>query len=227
MSPTTAGGAATFDAETARAWAEGVADTVQAQRDHLTALDAAIGDGDHGMNLDRGMAAVRGRLDEAAPETPGAVLAVVGRTLISTVGGASGPLYGTLFRAAAKALGDDDAVTGERLTAALRAGVDGVRRLGKAEPDDKTMLDALLPALDAMDAAVADGMALAQVATRGAEAAAEGQRKTVPMEARKGRASYLGPRSVGHEDPGAASASMVMAALASALGGEVAERHGS
>lgn len=207
----------TVDTATTLAWMEEVAAAVQAERDHLTQLDAAIGDADHGVNLDRGFSAVRAKLAEAAPDHPGAVLGLVGRTLISTVGGASGPLYGTMFREIAKSLGDGAEVAGDELVAALRAGLDGVRRLGAANEGDKTMVDALAPALAAFEESLQGGHSVAQAAKSAAHAAEEGARATAPLEARKGRASYLGPRSVGHQDPGATSTALVFAALQRAL----------
>jgi dihydroxyacetone kinase-like protein len=195
------------DAALARHWVTAFAAAVTAQKDALTRLDQAIGDGDHGSNLDRGLQAAVAQL---AGDTPGEVLKGVGRTLISTVGGASGPLYGTVFRAAAKALGDatDDAA----FAAALRAGLDGVRRLGGAAEGDKTMVDALAPALAALDAALGAGLPAA--AAKAAAAARAGAEATIPLQARKGRASYLGARSVGHQDPGATSTALLFEALA-------------
>jgi dihydroxyacetone kinase phosphoprotein-dependent L subunit len=194
-------------------WIEEIVTAVSSERDHLTALDAAIGDADHGANLDRGFTAVRARIGEAAPETPGAAFALAGRTLISTVGGASGPLYGTVFREMGKSLGDASEVDDATFVAALRAGLDGVRRLGAASEGDKTMVDAYAPALAALEEAVRAGQPLATAAKSAAHAADDGARATVPLEARKGRASYLGARSVGHQDPGATSTALVFAAL--------------
>lgn len=208
-----------MDTATARAWLHLVAEDVHARRDHLTELDRAIGDGDHGVNLDRGFTAAEDKLAQASPQTPGAVLGLTGRTLISTVGGASGPLFGTLFREAGKRFGEETTTSGEAVATGLRAGLDGVQRLGKAENGDKTMVDAWAPALDALEAALAGGASLPESAKRAAEAAEQGLRDTVPMQARKGRASYLGPRSVGHEDPGAASSVLVLSALARVLTG--------
>jgi len=207
----------TLDTATTRAWISEIAAAVQAERDYLTQLDAAIGDADHGANLDRGFSAVRAKLGETAPASPGAVLGLVGRTLISTVGGASGPLYGTVFREMAKSLGDADEVSAEQLVAALRAGLDGVRRLGAANEGDKTMVDAFTPAVTAFDESARTGHPIAAAAKSAAHAAEEGARATVPLEARKGRASYLGPRSVGHQDPGATSTALVFAALQRAI----------
>ena len=200
-----------FDTALAEAWVREFAASVSAARDELTKLDQAIGDGDHGANLSRGMTAAA---DALAGDTPADVLKLVGRTLISKVGGASGPLYGTAFREIAKALGDSAEVDDATLAAALRAGLDGIVRLGKAEEGDKTMVDAWLPALAAFDGAVGSGSSLADAAGEAAKSAAGGAEATIPMQARKGRASYLGPRSVGHQDPGATSSTMLFAALA-------------
>jgi dihydroxyacetone kinase-like protein len=194
-----------------RAWILSAARVIEANRDHLTQLDAAIGDADHGINLARGFAAVTTAIGEAT--TPGAVLTATGGTLISKVGGAAGPLYGVAFRRAGKALGTAAEVDLPTLDAALEAALAGVRQLGAAREGDKTMVDALAPATRAFGDAIADGLALAGALSALAAAAEAGAAATVPMEARKGRASYLGPRSVGHEDPGAASTALILAAL--------------
>ncbi|GGP98103.1 dihydroxyacetone kinase subunit L [Streptomyces griseomycini] len=178
--------------------------SVDREAQRLTALDSPIGDADHGSNLQRGFAAVRAALEKEPPATPGAVLIQSGRLLISTVGGASGPLYGTLLRRTGKALGDAAEIDERRLAEALRAGVDAVMQLGGATAGDKTMIDALLPAVDALG----DSFAAARTA------AEEGAVATTPLRARKGRASYLGERSMGHQDPGATSAALLIAALA-------------
>jgi dihydroxyacetone kinase-like protein len=204
-----------LDATLAKAWVTEFADSVTAAKDQLTKLDQAIGDGDHGANMSRGLTQAVAKL---AGDTPGDVLKGVGRTLISTVGGASGPLYGTAFREAAKTFGDAAEVGDTDLAAALRAGLDGVVRLGKAEPGEKTMIDAWGPALAALDAALANGDPLPAAAAAAAQGAADGTEATIPMQARKGRASYLGPRSVGHQDPGATSSTMLFAALAKVVG---------
>lgn len=199
---------AELDAGPVSAWVREFARLVHEQRDELTALDAAIGDADHGTNLDRGLTAVVAALD-GAPDDPAAVLKTVAMTLIGTVGGASGPLYGTFFLRAAGAVGDGAA-------AAFRAGVEGVAVRGRAEPGDKTMLDALVPACDALEAALADGAALRSAVQAASGAAARGRDATAPMVARKGRASYLGERSAGHVDPGAASSALLWQAAATA-----------
>ncbi|TDC71244.1 dihydroxyacetone kinase subunit DhaL [Streptomyces hainanensis] len=193
------------DAEFIRRWLEAAAEAVARDASRLTELDSAIGDADHGSNMRRGFAAVVATLADQPPTDPGGTLRVAGRTLISTVGGAAGPLYGTLLRSAGKALGDDPVVDDERLAEALRAGVDGVASLGGAAVGDKTMVDALLPAVSALP----DYPAARQAAEEGAAA-------TVPLRARKGRASYLGDRSTGHLDPGAASSALLIGALADA-----------
>jgi phosphoenolpyruvate---glycerone phosphotransferase subunit DhaL len=207
-----------MDVSTFRAWIAGATQLVVGNADHLTHLDAAIGDADHGINLSRGLRAAVTMLDETAPATPGAVLTTVGRALISKTGGASGPLYGTGFRAAAKSLGEDPDVSAVALGAALAAALAGIRQLGAAEPGDKTMVDALTPAVAAYQSTVDSGGDLAAATRAAADAAARGLAETVPMQARKGRASYLGPRTIGHEDPGAASTVLVLQALATVTG---------
>jgi phosphoenolpyruvate---glycerone phosphotransferase subunit DhaL len=208
-----------MDTATFRSWIDEVNRLVTETADHLTHLDAAIGDADHGINLRRGFQAAVALLGETNPGTPGAVLSTVGRALISKTGGASGPLYGTAFRAAAKTIGDDTDVSEVQLGAALAAALAGVQQLGAAKEGDKTMVDALAPAVRAFQGAVDRGGSAADAARAAAEAAEEGLRDTVPLQARKGRASYLGPRTVGHEDPGAASTVLIMRALATATGG--------
>jgi dihydroxyacetone kinase-like protein len=198
-----------LDTDFFRRWMTAAAAFVDREADRLTALDSPIGDADHGSNLQRGFTAVRAALEKEAPDTPGAVLTLAGRLLISTVGGASGPLYGTLLRRTGKALGEEAEVSEEQLAQALRAGVEGVKTLGGAVPGDKTMVDALVPAVDALG----DGFAAARAA------AEQGAEATTPLQARKGRASYLGERSIGHQDPGATSSALLIAALAEAAAG--------
>ncbi|GAB2802137.1 dihydroxyacetone kinase subunit DhaL [Streptomyces chlorus] len=195
-----------LDADFFRRWMAVTSATVDREAERLTALDSPIGDADHGSNLQRGFSTVRAALDKEPPATPGAVLTQSGRLLISTVGGASGPLYGTLLRRTGKALGDATEVSREQLAEALRTGVDAVRQLGGAAPGDKTMIDALVPAVDALG----DSFAAARAA------AEEGAVATTPMRARKGRASYLGERSIGHQDPGATSSALLIAGLVDA-----------
>ncbi|MEW2402408.1 dihydroxyacetone kinase subunit DhaL [Streptomyces sp. NPDC046862] len=195
-----------LDADFFRRWMTATAAAVDREAERLTALDSPIGDADHGSNLQRGFTAVVATLGKESPGTPGAVLVLAGRQLISTVGGASGPLYGTLLRRTGKALGDDAEVTEEQLTDALRTGVDAVMTLGGAAPGDKTMIDALVPAVEALGDSFAAARAAAE---QGAEA-------TTPLQARKGRASYLGERSIGHQDPGATSSALLIATLVEA-----------
>jgi phosphoenolpyruvate---glycerone phosphotransferase subunit DhaL len=197
-----------------RAWIIEAARLIDQAADHLTHLDAVVGDADHGINLRRGFAAAVALLDETDPQTPGAVLAAVGGALIAKTGGASGPLYGTGFRQAAKSFGGDPDVSAAQLGAALTAFLAGVQQLGAAHEGDKTMVDALAPAVAAYQAVIDDGGNLAEATRAAADAAAQGLHATVPLQARKGRASYLGPRTVGHEDPGAASAELILRALA-------------
>ncbi len=199
------------------AWVRRFAELVAQERDHLTELDSAIGDADHGTNMDRGMKAAVAALDETAPTGAGPLLTKVGMTLVSTVGGASGPLYGTLFLRMGTTAGDVGEVGPDLVAAAFRAGLDGVVARGKAVADDKTMYDALAPAVDALEAGLKDGLDLAAALGRAREAADAGRDATIPMLARKGRASYLGERSVGHQDPGATSVALLVAAAADTL----------
>ena len=188
---------------------------VAEQHAELTRLDREIGDGDHGENLNRGFQAIVARLDAAGPATPGDVLKLAATTLISTVGGASGPLYGTAFLRAATAAGAAGTLDAAAVLAALTAARDGVVARGKAGAGDKTMVDALLPAVEA--AAKADSVA--GLLHAAAQAAGQGAQSTIPLVARKGRASYLGERSAGHMDPGAASTALILRAFAEAAGG--------
>jgi len=192
--------------------------SAQAMAEHrveLIELDRAIGDSDHGENMDRGFQAVLDKLAESPPETPGAALKLTAMALMSKVGGAAGPLYGTAFLRAATTLGDAANVDAAALAAALTAARDGIAARGKAEAGDKTMVDAWTPAVDAAAAAAADGDTLA-VLIAAAEAAEAGAVATDPLVARKGRASYLGERSAGHRDPGAASSALILRAAAGA-----------
>lgn len=205
-----------MDIPLTRGWIARVASTIADQSDYLTQLDSAIGDADHGVNMNRGFAAVVEALDGFAAQTTGDLLVRVGTTLVSRVGGASGPLYGTAFRAMGKEL-PSPTVDGPQLVAALRAGLEALQKLGAAVPGDKTIVDAYVPAVDALQAALDDGTDLATAARAAADAAQEGMRATIPMQARKGRASYLGPRSVGHQDPGATSTWLIFRCLAETL----------
>ena len=205
-----------FDTASMRRFVETFADRLHEQREELTRLDSAIGDADHGINMDRGFTAARSKLAEIDADADlGTLAKTVGMTLISTVGGASGPLYGTFFLRLATSLGDRAEVEAADLGAALRAGLEGLIQRGKAEPGDKTMVDAVAPAVDAYEAAVGDGLGAALDAA--ARAAAEGRDRVTPLVARKGRASYLGERSANHQDPGATSATILLESLRDAV----------
>ncbi len=211
------------DAAGVTAWLRAFAAEVTARRDELTDLDAAIGDADHGVNMDRGMQAVAAKVQADAVEPPGDValgplFKTAGMTLVSTVGGAAGPLYGTLFLEMGKAAGGKATLTPEDWAAVVAAGAAGVQMRGKAEPGDKTMVDALLPAVEALRATAASGATLQAASRAAADAAAEGMRATTPLIARKGRASYLGERSAGHQDPGATSSWLLLETAAEVFG---------
>jgi phosphoenolpyruvate---glycerone phosphotransferase subunit DhaL len=194
---------------------------INAQSDYLTQLDAAIGDGDHGINMRRGFDAVGKALaGQGDSLPPGRLLILAGKTLVSTVGGASGPLWGSALRRAGRTLGDAEEFDGGQLAAALDAALEAIVELGAAAPGDKTIVDALGPATQALHEALADGTPLAAAMQAAADAAKRGAEATVPMQARKGRASYLGERSIGHQDPGATSATIILAALAHAVAAE-------
>ena len=200
-------------------WVSRFGTAVTEKRDWLTELDSAIGDADHGANMARGMSAVGEKLSAGTPATVDELLKTVGMTLVSSVGGASGPLYGTFFLRMGMAAGAVSELDGPGLAAALRAGLDGIVARGKAEAGDKTMFDAMAPAVDAFDAALAAGSSIADAARAAADAGANGRDATLPLVARKGRASYLGERSAGHLDPGAASTAILFDTLADALAG--------
>jgi dihydroxyacetone kinase-like protein len=199
-------------------WLRRFAAAVAEHKVELVRLDTAIGDGDHGTNMDRGMRKVLERINGLEGTDIGATLKAVGMALVSSVGGAAGPLYGTLFLQMGSATAGRDSLDLEGWTTALDAGAKGVQTRGKAQPGDKTMLDALLPALEALRSAAADGATLPDALARSAGAARAGMEATIPLEARKGRASYLGPRSVGHQDPGATSTHLLLEAAAEAAG---------
>jgi phosphoenolpyruvate---glycerone phosphotransferase subunit DhaL len=192
------------------AWVEAFSSTVAENKEYLTRLDSAIGDADHGINMDRGMKAVTAKLDAFKGDDIGALLKTVGMTLVSSVGGAGGPLYGTLFLQMGVATAGKSELEPEDWAAALDAAVEGVQMRGKAEPGDKTMVDALIPARDAFSAAVAEGASFEEALRRSAAAAEEGMLATIPLVAKKGRASYLGERSAGHQDPGATSSQLLV-----------------
>jgi phosphoenolpyruvate---glycerone phosphotransferase subunit DhaL len=205
-------------AQTITHWLTEAEDQIKAQSDYLTQLDAAIGDGDHGTNMRRGFDAVGKALAGQGNDTPpGRILIVAGKTLVATVGGASGPLWGSALRRAGRALGDSESFDGGQLALALDAAIEGVVELGAAAPGDKTMVDALMPAARALHEALDSGKSLEEAVQAAADAAREGACATVPMQARKGRASYLGERSIGHQDPGATSAAIIMSALSRAV----------
>jgi dihydroxyacetone kinase-like protein len=206
------------NAETVQRWLRAAAALLHEQRDYLTQLDAAIGDADHGTNMDRGFTAVLEKLEELNGTTPpGRVLTTAGATLISKVGGASGPLWGTALRRAGRALGDSEDFGPSELVDALDAALVGVVELGAAEEGDKTMVDALAPALRALREALDGGASLQDALAAASSASEDGMKATVPMQASKGRASYLGERSIGHQDPGATSTALIIAALARAV----------
>ncbi|SEN03694.1 dihydroxyacetone kinase subunit L [Cryobacterium sp. TMT1-3] len=205
----------TLDAAWTVGWIRRSAEVLAAERAALNTLDRDIGDGDHGENMDRGFQAVLSKLNDLVDEsTPGAVLKLVATTLISTVGGAAGPLYGTAFLKAAGAVGSARCLDAAALVALLTAARDGIVLRGKAEEGDKTMIDAWTPAVNAAAAAQAAGSAVDEVLLIAADAAASGAQATEPLIARKGRASYLGERAIGHRDPGAQSTSLLLRAAA-------------
>jgi phosphoenolpyruvate---glycerone phosphotransferase subunit DhaL len=202
-----------------RDWIRAYAAAISEHRAELVRLDTAIGDGDHGTNMERGMRKAVEKIDGTDGDDIGALLKAVGMALVSSVGGAAGPLYGTFFLQMGTACAGREELDLAGWTAALEAGVKGLQARGKAEPGDKTMVDALVPAMEALRAAGDDGGGLADALRRSADAAEEGMRATIPLEARRGRASYLGPRSVGHQDPGATSAQLLLAVAADTFGG--------
>lgn len=199
-------------------WLHRAAAAIHEQQAYLTSLDAAIGDADHGVNMERGFSAVLEKLPGVAETDIGSVLKAVGATLVSTVGGASGPLYGTAFLRAGMALSGKQELEPGDAVAALNAAVEGIIARGKARRGEKTMLDALGPALDTLQARVATGASLQDALRSAAGAAEEGMRATIPLLATKGRASYLGERSVGHQDPGATSSTLLLRAMVSGAG---------
>jgi phosphoenolpyruvate---glycerone phosphotransferase subunit DhaL len=202
-------------------WIEQFGATVAENKEYLTELDSAIGDADHGINIDRGMKAALGKLEGVEGDDIGNLLKTVGMTLVSTIGGAGGPLYGTLFLQMGAATAGKSELEPEDWAGALDAAVDGVQMRGKAEVGDKTMIDALIPARDAFRAALADGASFEEALGKSAEGAEEGMRATIPLVARKGRASYLGERSAGHQDPGATSSQLLIKTAAETWAGEV------
>jgi dihydroxyacetone kinase-like protein len=208
------------NAQTVRRWLVTAAASVHEQRDYLTQLDAAIGDADHGTNMDRGFASVVAKLESDDEMPAGRILTTAGSTLVSTVGGASGPLWGTALRRAGRTLGEQEEFDANDLREALEAALEGVVELGAAREGDKTMVDALAPAVRALGERLSSGASLRQAVEAAREAGDAGMRATSPMQAAKGRASYLGERSIGHQDPGATSTALILAALASAVAAE-------
>lgn len=202
---------AALDTNATIAWIRAVGEVITEQEQHLTTLDRTIGDGDHGANLRRGFAAVTQKLDDDL-QTPADVLKLVATTLISTVGGASGPLFGTAFLKGSMAVKDLPELDGDAVAKFIRAAGEGVKARGKAEAGDKTMVDAWLPAADAAEAAAEAGGDAQAVLAAAAEAAENGAAATEPLVARKGRASYLGERAIGHRDPGAESTAFILRA---------------
>jgi phosphoenolpyruvate---glycerone phosphotransferase subunit DhaL len=208
-----------FTAEQAVAWIRATAAAVEEQAGYLTKLDSAIGDGDHGTNMNRGFKAAVARLDALGGGDLSGVFRAVSMALIGKVGGASGPLYGSLYLGMSKQLGEATSVDDERLAAALRAGYEAVVARGRAQLEDKTMLDAWHPALEALDGALAGGKELGAALDEAERAAEEGMKATIPLVARKGRASYLGERSRDHQDPGATSSHLIVKTLADVVNG--------
>jgi dihydroxyacetone kinase-like protein len=204
----------TTDSPITVAWIVRAADVITEQAPRLTELDSAIGDGDHGANMSRGLTAAVAAIREKEPDTAGKTLIMAGREMIAKTGGASGPLYGSGLRKAGKALDEVGATDTAAFAEALAAMLTAVEELGGATVGDKTMIDALAPAVAVFHTAAEEGTDLHSAAKAAAEAAEEGLAATIPLQARKGRASYLGPRSIGHEDPGAASTALLLRALA-------------
>ncbi len=198
-------------------WLEATAAVLEENKSYLTDLDSAIGDADHGTNMDRGFKKVMEKLPTVADKDIGNILKTVGMTLISSVGGASGPLYGTFYMRGGMAADAKEELDNEDLINVLQGAVDGIIQRGRAQLGDKTMVDALLPALDALKAAVAEGQGVADALAAAVAAAEQGMKDTIPLQARKGRASYLGERSVGHQDPGATSSYLILNALLATL----------
>ena len=198
-------------------WLEATAAVLEANKGYLTDLDSAIGDADHGTNMDRGFKKVMEKLPTVADKDIGNILKTVGMTLISTVGGASGPLYGTFYLRGGMAADAKEELDADDLVNVLQGAVDGIVQRGRAQPGDKTMVDALLPALAALKQAVTDGQELPAAVAAAVAAAEQGMKDTIPLQARKGRASYLGERSIGHQDPGATSSHLILNALLGVL----------
>jgi dihydroxyacetone kinase-like protein len=206
-----------MDAATITIWMREIDASMRAERDHLVQLDAAIGDGDHGTNMVRGFEAVVRAVGESGGIPPGKLLILTGRTLVNTVGGASGPLWGSALRSGGRVLGDQPTFESPQLVEVLAAALGSIKDLGTASVGDKTMVDALEPAVDALRSGVAGGRPLTEALEDASVAAEAGMKATIPMQAHKGRASYLGERSVGHQDPGATSTALIIRALQRAV----------
>lgn len=198
-------------------WLEKTATVLSEQKQYLTELDSAIGDADHGINMDRGFRKVMEKLPTVADKDIGNILKTIGMTLISSVGGASGPLYGTFYMRAGMAVGSKEELDEEDFVKMLQAGVDGIVSRGRAQLQDKTMIDAWYPALDALKSSLSSGKTIPQAMNDTVDAARSGMEATIPLQAKKGRASYLGERSIGHQDPGATSTYYILNALSEAL----------
>ena len=209
-----------MDAATITSWMREIDAVMRVERDHLVQLDAAIGDGDHGINMVRGFEAVVQAIDADSTVPPGKLLILSGRTLVSTVGGASGPLWGSALRSGGRVLGDQASFAGPQLVEVLAAALASVKDLGTASVGDKTMVDALEPAVDTLRARLESGASVDDALDAAAGAAEDGMRSTIPLQARKGRASYLGERSVGHQDPGATSTALIIRGLQKAVTAE-------
>jgi len=209
-----------MNAATITSWMHEIEAVMRVERDHLVQLDAAIGDGDHGTNMVRGFDAVVQAIDADSSQPPGKLLILSGRTLVSTVGGASGPLWGSALRSGGRVLGDQASFDGRQLVEVLAAALASIKDLGTAAVGDKTMVDALEPAVETLRGRLDSGAPLDEAVDAAAVAAEDGMRSTIPLQARKGRASYLGERSVGHQDPGATSTALIIRALQRAVVGE-------
>ena len=206
-----------MDAATITSWMHGIDVAMREDKDHLVQLDAAIGDGDHGTNMTRGFEAVVQALQADTGSSPGKLLILAGRTLVGTVGGASGPLWGSALRSGGRVLGDQTTFDGRELTEVLAAALASIKDLGTASVGDKTMVDALEPAVEELRQRLSGGASVADSLGGAVEAAEAGMRATIPLQARKGRASYLGERSIGHQDPGATSTALIIRALQKAV----------
>jgi len=211
-------GSVILDASLARGWLDRFGETLTASAAELTRLDSAIGDADHGTNMDRGFRAVRERVLTQDGFDLSTLFKQTGMTLIGTVGGAGGPLYGTIFLRMGQAAAGKEGLTIEEVADALAGALEGVQQRGKAQPGDKTMVDALGPAIDALRSAAEAGSEAPAALRAAAHAAQQGAEATIPMQAKKGRASYLGERSIGHQDPGATSTALMIQSLAETLG---------